>query len=117
MSGESYNKVFKLIERSFEMQIEALQLQQRAIVQLLQLTSNADTKTTNIINTLVSPENGDIYTVDELAKILKVSRATIYKWVQSGKIPHTKPNSGKVLFYKYQLTEFLQKQKNYEHNI
>jgi len=108
-SNSRIEQIYRMLEKSHNMQQEALQLQFNALCSLLEFVSNTDRKATNVINTLAAPGNGETYTVDEIASILRVSVSTVYKWVQGNRIPHTKPNGGKVIFYKHQLTEFFNK--------
>ena len=107
MDKEKYSEIYKLLEESNNQFQSGFSLHNKAILKLLEATAGTDTKTENLIDTLVSPGYSEIYTTEELSKILKVAKSTIYKWIQQKKIPFTKPNSGKVIFYKYQITEFL----------
>jgi len=36
----------------------------------------------------MNPPDWELGTVEELAKYLKVSKATVYRWVKNGKIPY-----------------------------
>ena len=107
MDKEKYSEIYKLLEESNSQFHNGFSLQHKAIVKLLEATAGTDNKTEKLIDTLVSPGYGEVYNTEELSKILKVAKSTIYKWIQQKKIPFTKPNSGKVIFYKYQITEFL----------
>lgn len=112
MSESKFEEIYQLLESSINMLEQGVKLQHKAMLKLLTVLSDTNTRTNNLINYLAAPEQGEIYSVDDIAKILKVSRATVYKWVQSGKIPHTKPNGGKVIFYKHQLSEFFYQKQN-----
>jgi excisionase family DNA binding protein len=50
--------------------------------------------------------NDIFYTIDELAVLLKVHRATITRWIESGKLTAYKP-AGQYRISKEQLEKFL----------
>lgn len=50
------------------------------------------------------------YTVNELSERWAVSKNTLYKWVQAGKVPHTKLN-GALRFSTEQISTFEDAQK------
>ena len=111
MDKEKYSEIYNLLEESKTQLLSGFSLHNKAILKLLEATAGTDTKTENLIETLIAPGYGDIYTTEELSKILKVAKSTIYKWIQQKKIPFTKPNSGKVIFHKHQISEFLNNPK------
>ena len=56
---------------------------------------------TDILNELKSfnANNKRIMTVDEVAKFLGVSRSVVYRWTAQRLIPHSKVNSGRIIFF------------------
>jgi len=106
---ETYIEIYKLLEQSADYIQKGFNMQHEALAKLIDAQSRTDRSASAIINNLLAPDNGDIYDMDQLAEILKVSKSTLYKWVKDDKIPFTKPNSGKIFFYKHQITEFLNK--------
>lgn len=54
--------------------------------------------------------NEIIYTIDEVAKMLRVSYLTVYRWIQAGKLPAIKAGK-QYRITKSQLDKFLEIQK------
>jgi len=54
--------------------------------------------------------NEIIYTIDEVAKMLRVSYLTVYRWIQAGKLPAIKAGK-QYRITKNQLDKFLEIQK------
>lgn len=46
-------------------------------------------------------------TVAEAAQLLRVSTATVYRWVENGEIPHCRANKRKILFDEARLIEWI----------
>ncbi len=107
------NQIFQTIQKASELFAEACRLNNLALSAILEIASNAHSKSDNIIETLVSPEKGDIYDIDELAKVLKLSKASIYRLCNTGKLPFHKPGAGKLIFYRHEISLFLKKTKKF----
>lgn len=100
-------QIFEALQRASDLRDEANKLIDKVMVALLQKTTNATIKTDNLISTLVAPEKGDIYNINDLSQILKMSKATIYNLCNQGKLPHHKPGKRKIIFYRHEISEFL----------
>lgn len=48
------------------------------------------------------------FSCEEAATLLGVTKGTIYKWCQSGKLKSSKPNGGKVLIRREAINELLE---------
>ncbi len=98
-----------MLEEAADLKSKSDQLLHKAMAMMLEQSTKTAGKADRIIDTLVSPKMGEIMSVEDVTKILNVSKATLYNWIRSGKIPHKKPANGRVFFYKHHLTEFLSK--------
>lgn len=53
--------------------------------------------------------NEGLFTPDEVARILKVDKRTIYYWIEKGTIPYVRINKKVVRFRPIDVEEFIQK--------
>lgn len=105
-------QIFDALSRASQLRDEANKLLDQVMVALLQKSSDTGRKTDNLIGTLVAPEKGDIYTLPELANILKLSKSSIYKLCAEGKLPHHKPGGRKIIFYRHEVSQYLKSNSN-----
>lgn len=57
--------------------------------------------------TIVTNENDEWMTPDEVAKYLKLKVATIYKWASQGKLKAASPSKKALRFRKSDIDEFM----------
>jgi len=102
-------EIFQKLDQAADLKSKADKLVFEAMAMLLDQSAENVRKTDNLINSLASPELGDIYNSARAARLLNISKNTLYKLVKAGRIPHIRPFSpgGKITFYKHQLTEYL----------
>lgn len=62
-------------------------------------------KTTDLIPLV---EYGDIMETNEVCEMLRISRDTLYKWVEKKFIPHYKISGKKILFNRKNLSVWLE---------
>lgn len=57
----------------------------------------------------------EIYSINEAAKYLRISRVTLYRIRESGKISFRRIGAGRIVFTQNDLKEYLKRQKTNAH--
>jgi excisionase family DNA binding protein len=53
--------------------------------------------------------NGDIYTIEEVARALKVNKRTVYRWIESGDLKVARFGRKTYRVFEYDLKKFIKK--------
>ena len=61
-------------------------------------TPKKNPKTEKKTDVIPLVEFGDLMTTDEVCKVFKIVKDTLYRWVENGTIPYYRINGKKILF-------------------